>query len=1076
MLRRLRSGKRSARSGYNDVNEQGSHQNNDLYNTAAHKQQNNRSTYPASPPRRSVNSQKKPSSSPPKSTHQEHSRHRPDRLARDHKSQPQRNKTQPVVFDSPDDDVSRGFTSLTYESSVTGASNASKSRNADNSVSFSTIWEREEADFEHTTSDAVDSTPMQVAEARRSALHIARYDRATNSMQRNNSYRPNPAKQRIKSGYATTQQQPPPINTPESRRHDYDYRPSPPQQRKATNNAQNSSKGNNDTIIKVRLPSPEMEKKEVSPPPSFIASSAQTQNVNNGTNHMISRLLKKHQYQAERGSNERDKKSTMEPLQQADLAPAAATNNARNHQITEAARNKKASGQKPDPASKSSAVASRHNIRPPDPPPDPPAEEWKRPIPVKKVTSTYSKHSTSSSKFWDEVEKFPAIKGERELQQFFKQKQNLVQVTKEPVDLERPRRREPKAQATMPHRRSEPTQDETDNLSNAFSLNLNVDKQGHFDDSDISALEMFDSATVYHQNALAAESGDAKNYWKLKYDRLKEETRAAMKHSKIVEEPAEVDGKQRDQRRNDTRRKSESHNELNRMFSGLTVDLDDGAAPFCRDGLSQTMNMLMQKVNEFENVGAVQSDRLRLEDNVCAEVVEQALFPVETPQQNNDTHFFRVSPQKRSQHPREEQSRQQQQNLTKALADDLTAGLASRIDGNESHNIEFEAAEAQRNTPRSATNEREMTSIPGRKQEHPESRPISKEHYHRKEMNVVTPDKSASSPDNRNPHSDSASKDEVTLPMLCLGSLHKEATASGRVRESLLHCSDSVMSRFLSSSNSNQLAIPNGIDPQKMIRLCQNGIENPQFLGKTISQTIVHYGKKVMQKREVISELNQKILRFGARHPLVGDSHLKVGILHMYDGHYPDSILHLEEALKIKVSFVENHPDLSSILMFIALNQLALERFDDCMTSLLGVRRFREDAVGHTHPEIGLILNNIACVYYELGDSKRAESLFQEALDLQREAFTTEPTFLKSVSTLLSNIAFLHAKNGLFPKALIELEGSLQIQQEILCDEDNESDAILENIAHIMAIQKMQHGSGNMEEITNQYMTMLMRR
>ena len=434
MLRRLRSGKRSARSGYNDVNEQGSHQHNDLYNTAAHKQQNNRSTYPASPPRRSVNSQKKPSSSPPKSPRQEqHSRHRPDRLARDHTSKPQRNKTQPVVFDSPDDDVSRGFTSLTYESSVTGASNASKSRNADNSVSFSTIWEREEADFEHT-SDAVDSTPMQVAEARRSALHIARYDRTTNSMQRNNSYRLNPAKQRIKSsGYATTQQQTPPINTPEiSRRHDYDYQPSPPQQRKATNNAQNSSKGN-DTIIKVRLPSPEMEKKEVSPPPSFIASSAQTQNVNNGTNHMISRLLKKHQYQAER-SKERDKKSTMEPLQQADLAPATATNNARNHQITEAARNRKASsGQKPDPASKSnSAVSSRHNIRPPDPP----AEEWKRPIPVKKVTSTYSRHSASSSKFWDEVEKFPAIKGERELQQFFKQKQNLVQVTKEPVDLE----------------------------------------------------------------------------------------------------------------------------------------------------------------------------------------------------------------------------------------------------------------------------------------------------------------------------------------------------------------------------------------------------------------------------------------------------------------------------------------------------------------------------------------------------------------------------------------------------------------------------------------------------------------
>ncbi|KAL7490838.1 hypothetical protein ACHAWT_000916 [Skeletonema menzelii] len=1056
MLRRLRSGKRPARGGYNDVNDQSSHQDEHL-NNAAHKQLNNHSTYPASPTRRSAYSQKRTSPSQSKSLHRDYNRNRSDRIGRDHQSlqrQQQRNKTEPVfdasqqLVDSPDD-VSRGFTSLTYESSVTGISNASKSRNADNSVSFSTIWEREEGDFEHP-SGAFDPTPMQVAEARKSALNIALYDRVTNNSQRN-GYHSNPAKQssatrvesKIKSGHSTAQQ---PINpeSPESRRHDYDYRPSPPHHRKAMN----SPKEGHDTIINVRLPSsPEVEKNEASssPPPSFIASSAQTQNVNNGTTHLITRLLKKHQFQTERVKFN-GKKSTMNTLQQTDADPTTTTNV--RHQQIEAAR--KSSGLKPDPASKSSAAVSRR-----DRPPDPPAEEWKRQIPVKKVSSTHTKNTTSSSKFWDDVENFPAMKGERELRQFFEQ--NLVRVTKEPLDMERPRRRDHVAQAAVPQRRSEPAQDETDNFSNAFSLNLNVNKQGRFDDSDISALEMFDSATVYHHNAMAGELGDAQNYWKLKYDRLKEETRAALKESKIVEEPEEVDVKQKDQMH-----KPNSHKELNRVFSGLTVDLDDEGA-FCRDGLSQTMNMLMQKVNEYENVGAVQMER-RIEDNLnhlvrdpCVEIAEQAMFPAE-----------------RSQEQRAEQSREQNLTHNKSLADDLTAALSSRMDENHCHIIESEAAEAQCYMPRSTPNVREKKIIPRRKHDHPDSRPTGKkEHSHRQDMNVVTPDKSASSPDNKQPHPDSAATDEVTHPMLSLGSLHQEATTFERVRQSLLRCSDNVMSRFMSSSNSNQLAILNGIDAQKMIRQCHN----PHSLGKTLSQTLVHYGKKVIQKREVISELNQNILRFGARHPLVGESHLKVGLLHMYDGHYPDSILHLEEAIKIKTTFLEpNHPDLSSILMFIALNQLALERFDECMSSLLGVRRFREDAVGHTHPEIGLILNNIACVHYELGDSKRAESLFQEALDLQREAFTTEPTFLKSVSTLLSNIAFLHAKNGLFAKALIELEGALQIQQEILCDEDNESDAILENIAHIMAIQKMQHGSGNMEEITNQYMTMLMRR
>jgi tetratricopeptide (TPR) repeat protein len=263
------------------------------------------------------------------------------------------------------------------------------------------------------------------------------------------------------------------------------------------------------------------------------------------------------------------------------------------------------------------------------------------------------------------------------------------------------------------------------------------------------------------------------------------------------------------------------------------------------------------------------------------------------------------------------------------------------------------------------------------------------------------------------------------------------------------------------------------MDSQNLIFLCKH---KPQLARKTISQTIVHYGKKVIQKREVISELNQNILLFGARHPLVGESHLKMGLLHLYEGQFIDAILHLEEALNIKATFLgPNHSDFASILMLVAFAQIALERFDECIAVLLRVRRTREDAVGYSHPEIGVILNNVACVHYELGDFQRAEALFQEALDLQRETFTADPSFLKSVSALLCNIAFLHAKNGLFSKALIELEGALQIQQEILNDENNEVDAITANIAHIMAIQKMQRGSGNMEEITNQYIAMLKR-
>ena len=77
----------------------------------------------------------------------------------------------------------------------------------------------------------------------------------------------------------------------------------------------------------------------------------------------------------------------------------------------------------------------------------------------------------------------------------------------------------------------------------------------------------------------------------------------------------------------------------------------------------------------------------------------------------------------------------------------------------------------------------------------------------------------------------------------------------------------------------------------------------------------------------------------------------------------------------------------------------------------------------------------------------------------------TEPTFLKGVSTVLCNISFVHAKTGSFPKALIELEGALQIRQDILF-EDMELGEITENMAYILACQQLQHGSGNLDDVS----------
>ncbi|KAL3756176.1 hypothetical protein ACHAWU_007127 [Discostella pseudostelligera] len=296
-----------------------------------------------------------------------------------------------------------------------------------------------------------------------------------------------------------------------------------------------------------------------------------------------------------------------------------------------------------------------------------------------------------------------------------------------------------------------------------------------------------------------------------------------------------------------------------------------------------------------------------------------------------------------------------------------------------------------------------------------------------------------------------------SYPMLRLGSLRVEATTAQRVHQSLEGCYDSLSSRDRE---------PN------LLLLCRRSNIPTKY--KTMSQNLIQKGVQAIKKREAQSLLHKNLERFGPRHPEVGKSHHNVGLLCLLTETYNDAVTHLEYAVRIYTNTMGlKHPEVASTLMLKGLAQLALGRFDDSMASMYRVRYSREHILGQQHPELGLILNNMACVQYELKDYKQAEALFQEALDLQREIFSTDPIFLKQVSIVLCNIAFLHAKSGSFPKALIELEGALQIRQDILHEDNDSLSDILQNMAHILAIHQLQHGAVNLDEMTEEYITML---
>lgn len=297
--------------------------------------------------------------------------------------------------------------------------------------------------------------------------------------------------------------------------------------------------------------------------------------------------------------------------------------------------------------------------------------------------------------------------------------------------------------------------------------------------------------------------------------------------------------------------------------------------------------------------------------------------------------------------------------------------------------------------------------------------------------------------------------EKMSYPIICLGNLRVEATVSQRIHQSFEGCSDSIALQKFDSLRELSL-------------LCKRPSKH-----KTVSQKICNYGLQTMIKREAQSELNRNLLRYGPRHPEVGKCHRNLGLFLLFTENYNDAVTHLNDSMRIFTNTIGvKYPVVASTLMLKGLAQLGLERFEDSFASMQQVQSLRQEILGYKHPEMGQILNNLACVQYEIGNYKWAGSLFQEALDLQRVVFTTDTSFLNEVSKVLCNSAFLHAKSGSFPKALIEFEGGLKIRHDLLFEENTHGD-IIRNMAHILAIQKLQHGAVDLEEITKEYMSML---
>jgi CHAT domain-containing protein/tetratricopeptide (TPR) repeat protein len=110
----------------------------------------------------------------------------------------------------------------------------------------------------------------------------------------------------------------------------------------------------------------------------------------------------------------------------------------------------------------------------------------------------------------------------------------------------------------------------------------------------------------------------------------------------------------------------------------------------------------------------------------------------------------------------------------------------------------------------------------------------------------------------------------------------------------------------------------------------------------------------------------------------------------------------------------------------------------------------RENALGHTHPDVAASLNNIASLFRALGDYARAETLFRSALALREANLSPEHP---DVAQSLNNLGLLYIEKGDYARAEPLLERALALREKVFGLEHPEVANTVYNLASLCRVK-----------------------
>jgi tetratricopeptide (TPR) repeat protein len=120
----------------------------------------------------------------------------------------------------------------------------------------------------------------------------------------------------------------------------------------------------------------------------------------------------------------------------------------------------------------------------------------------------------------------------------------------------------------------------------------------------------------------------------------------------------------------------------------------------------------------------------------------------------------------------------------------------------------------------------------------------------------------------------------------------------------------------------------------------------------------------------------------------------------------------------------------------------AQERFHEAMHIFSESKKIRLLELGGAHPKVAMVLNNVACCHFQLGNHLSALVTLKEARGIQKNAVGPSARGdldLLHVAITLCNIGYMQIRLKHYEHARSSFDEALMIQQSVYEDDNNKA-------------------------------------